>query len=270
MTTTDRYISSVQNSDYKAWQLLSQGKKLKKHSLPAELKQPLLLEGEHLCQAWLERYDIPVQVIITEQLLNAGKYQDLWHACSNSKRNILQDNLYKGLSQVKNGIGIFFVVNRPVVQLPNQVEQSCLALDQVQDPGNLGTMLRTAAAAGIKQVFLSTGCAGAWSPKVLRSAQGAHFAIDIFENISLADLSHKYKLPMACTTLDNASNLYTTDLRQNCIWIFGNEGQGVSANLQGSCQLRIRIPQSAQVESLNVAAAAAICLFEQKRQWGDF
>lgn len=262
----DRYISSPQNNDYKNWLLLAQGKALKNSSLPAELKHPMILEGEHLCQAWLDNHGQPVQAIISQKLLDDGKYDQLWRTCIQSRRNILIGKLDQTLIQVKNGHGLFFIVNQPEPLMPVQLEQSAMALDRVQDPGNLGTMLRTAAAAGIKHIFLSAGCAKAWSPKVLRSAQGAHFALNIVENVALTDLTAKYKLPLACTTLDQASDLYSADLKQNCIWVFGNEGQGVNQELQQLCDLRIHIPQSTQVESLNVAAAAAICLFEQKRQ----
>lgn len=268
--STERYISSAQNSEYKNWLQLAAGKVLKNSNLPPELKQPIMLEGEHLCQSWLELYGPPVQVIISESLLNNGKYDHIWLACSKSHRNILTGNLDKQLVQVKHGIGLFFVVNKPINNVPDKLEQNCIALDRVQDPGNLGTMMRTAAAAGIKHVFLSSGCAKPWSPKVMRSAQGAHFALNIHENQNLATLTAKYSMPMACTTLQNAINIYSADLKQNYIWLFGNEGQGVSQELQDNCSLRVKIPQSDQVESLNVAAAAAICLFEQKRQLGDY
>lgn len=268
--TSERYISSAHNPDYKNWLLLAKGKAVKNFDLSDNQSTFLILQGEHLCQSWLELYGLPQQVVISEDLLESGKFDNLWQACKKTRRNVLQANLGKSLSQVKNGREFFFIVKQPTINLPSQIEQSCIALDRVQDPGNLGTMLRTAAAAGIKHVFLSNGCAKVWSPKVLRSAQGAHFALDLFEHTVLAELAAKYNMPMACTTLNNASNLYATDLRQNCIWVFGNEGQGVSQELQDSCQLRLHIPQSAQVESLNVAAAAAICLFEQKRQTGDY
>ena len=266
MNPSDRYISSIQNNDYKNWLLLAKGKTLKNSSLPVELTDPIILEGAHLCQAWFDAYGAPVQVLIDQDLLESGKCNDLWQNCINSKRNILIGKLATSLVQVKNGLGLFFIVNRPQSLLPEELKNNSMALDQVQDPGNLGTLLRTAAAAGIKDVFLSAGCAKAWSAKVLLSAQGAHFALNIVENIDLFNLKEKYKPPLACTTLELANNLYSTDLRPKCIWIFGNEGQGVDERLQAECDLRIRIPQSDLVESLNVAAAAAVCLFEQKRQ----
>jgi TrmH family RNA methyltransferase len=114
--------------------------------------------------------------------------------------------------------------------------------------------------------MLSQGCAQAWSPKVLRSGQGAHFALRVHEHADLASLVQRLDVPLAVTTLERGRSLYDVDLRRPCVWLFGNEGQGVAADLLACATTRIRIPQDRAVESLNVAAAAAICLFEQRRQ----
>src|SRR5690606_4396398 len=124
----------------------------------------------------------------------------------------------------------------------------------------------TAAAAGIDQAFLSPGCAGAWSPKVLRSAQGAHFAMRLYEEVDLAALHARLRVPLMATALEQAQSLYQQPLPRECAWLMGNEGQGVAAELLDLADCRVFIPQAAGVESLNVAAAAAICLFEQRRQ----
>lgn len=254
-----KYIESSQNKDYKYWQILAKSKQ-NKNDLS------ILIEGDHLCRAWLLHKGEPKYMLIDEVLLDSGKYSDLWSSCDTSKKIILKSNLAKSLVQVKNGLGLFFIVDRPVLTLPSSLETDLVCLDRVQDPGNLGTLLRTTAAAGIKHVALSVGCASAWSAKSLRSAQGAHFALSIFENIDLASYLATIDLNVCSTSLDQASDLYKTDLMPNTAWIFGNEGQGVSADLLKICSTKVRIPQSDQVESLNVAAAAAVCLFEQLRQ----
>ena len=141
-------------------------------------------------------------------------------------------------------------------------------LDGVQDPGNVGTLLRTCAAAGIKRVFLATGTAAAWSSKVLRSGQGAHFAMQIHEHVDLLALLPRLSVPLIATALDGSQDLYDADLPERCAWVFGHEGQGVAGELLAAAALRVRIAHEAgAVESLNVGAAAAICLFEHRRRF---
>jgi TrmH family RNA methyltransferase len=130
----------------------------------------------------------------------------------------------------------------------------------------LGTILRTAAAAGIETVFLSEGCAQAWSPRVLRAAMGAHFLLSIYEKVNIAELLASYQGVSMATGLDGARNLYEINLRQPIAWLFGSEGQGLSVNTMALAQQKVMIPMAQGVESLNVAAAAAVCLFEERRQ----
>lgn len=131
----------------------------------------------------------------------------------------------------------------------------------------MGTLLRTAAAAGLREVYVSSGCVAAWSPKVLRSAQGAHFSLDIHENVDLLALRKRLNIPLLVTALDDAQPLYEADLPRHAAWVFGNEGRGVAPELIAAADLRISIPQSPAVESLNVAVAAGICLFEHRRRY---
>lgn len=257
--STVKFISSSQNQDYKYWLSLAKHKQAKNDDL-------IIIEGEHLCSAWLEHKGQPEYLIIDENLHNSGRFNDLWVGCVNSKKIVLSANLTNAMTQVKHGIGLFFVVKKPYFDLPEKFDQNIVCLDRVQDPGNLGTLLRTTAAAGISQVLLSNGCAGAWSPKVLRSAQGAHFALAIYESIDLHMILSKSNINVCCTSLDQSQDLYKLDLTGDVAWIFGNEGQGVAKSLVDICNTKVKIPQSDQVESLNVAAAAAVCLFEQRRQ----
>lgn len=255
-----RQIASRDNPDYKAWLRLAQGR-------PARGESRVLLEGEHLCRAWLDHSGPPEVLIVDEATLAAGgRIGALWQACAATRRVVLQGRLAAPLRQVVQGPGVFFLVTPPAPALPARITRGCLCLDRVQDPGNLGTLLRTAAAAGLEQAFLSHGCAAAWSPKVLRSGQGAHFALQIHERVDLLALGPRLAVPLAATALEAAVSLYDWDLRAPCAWVFGNEGQGVAAELLQAAAWRVRIPHSAAVESLNVAAAAAICLFEQRRQ----
>lgn len=254
-----KHISSRDNPLYRQLQRLALGRS------PKGTHQ-VLIEGAHLCQTWLGRFGAPSMAVFDEALLKGGHLPAQWAGLATDVCVSLDTGLVRSLSQVAHGPGLFFVVEAPRPAQPERVDHACIWLDRIQDPGNVGTLLRTAAGAGIGQAYLSIGCAAAWSPKALRSGQGAHFALDIHERVDLHALSAHLELALAVTTLSGASELYDIDLREPCVWVFGNEGQGVDEHLQALATLRVKIPQSQAVESLNVAAAAAICLFEQRRQ----
>jgi TrmH family RNA methyltransferase len=122
-------------------------------------------------------------------------------------------------------------------------------------------------AVGLEAVYLTPGCASVWSQKVLRSAQGAHFSIQIHEQVDGMALLEKAALPVLVTSLGpDTQDLYESSLPDQGIWVFGNEGQGVSPALLAKANQRLFIPQAPGVESLNVAIATALCLYEQRRQ----
>src|SRR5690606_23782592 len=133
--------------------------------------------------------------------------------------------LIRALSQVEHGQGVFFMAPIPLTALPVRITHNCLCLDRIQDPGNVGALLRTAAAAGIQHAYLSAGCASAWSGKSLRSGQGAHFVMTIHEHVDLLALRARFDIPMLATTLDHSQALYHVPLPTQCAWFFGNEGQ---------------------------------------------
>ncbi|WP_313620024.1 RNA methyltransferase [Achromobacter sp.] len=228
---------------------------------------PVLLDGVHLCQAWLQQHGAPDQAIFDVERLSQPDIAALAAAVPERISLALDARLMQSLAAVESGQGVAFLVTPPTLELPVQVEETCVLFDRIQDPGNVGTLLRTCAAAGVKRVFLATGTAAAWSPKVLRSGQGAHFALDIHEHVDLAALLPRLRVPLVATALDGARDLYADRLPERCAWIFGHEGQGVAPALLAAASLKVRIPHdAAAVESLNVGAAAAICLFEQRRQ----
>ena len=142
-----------------------------------------------------------------------------------------------------------------------------VVLDRVQDPGNLGTILRTTAAAGIGDVLLTEGCAQAWSPRVLRAGMGAHFSLRLREHVDPLALLAGFPGPRLATAPGaRARPLYEHDLDRPVAWLFGAEGQGLSPALLAAADARVVIPMAAAIESLNVGAAVAVCLFEQVRQ----
>ena len=161
---------------------------------------------------------------------------------------------------------MLLVVPKLAAVLPERIGTTCVVLDGVQDAGNVGSILRSAAAAGVSQVFCAPGTAYAWSSKVLRSGMGAHFLLDIYEDVEAATLIERLAVPAAITDSHAPQALYDCDLAGPIAWVFGNEGAGVSAPWRAAVEHRLTIPQPGGMESLNVAAAAAICLFEQCRQ----
>jgi TrmH family RNA methyltransferase len=183
--------------------------------------------------------------------------------------DMLSDTLFESFSSIHASVGIILLFHTTQPEIADiTLTSSCIVLEDVQDPGNLGTILRTATAAGIKSAILSPQCASAWSPKALRAGMGAQFGITIYEDVDVLQFVTDSPLPTLVTTLSSRSTpLYETDLKKPVAWILGNEGQGVSEALTNAATTHISIPQAdTPVESLNVAAAAAICLYEQYRQ----
>jgi len=158
-------------------------------------------------------------------------------------------------------------VDTPRPTLPDRLVDDAVYLDRVQDPGNVGTVLRTCAAVGVRRVITSPGTAFCWSPKVLRAAMGAHFHLDIHEGVPPSELLARLAVEAVATTADAPAGLWQADLRGPRVWLLGNEGQGLEAALLAAPGVRrVSIPQSEAVESLNVGVAAAVCLYEQLRQ----
>lgn len=229
-----------------------------------------ILEGVHLCQAWLDTGVAPALAVFDVERLDQPELAALLVAVQaimpEKQILLLTPQLLRQLESVETGQGVLFIVDPPAPVLPARLAESMVWLDRVQDPGNVGTILRICAAAGIGRVLMSPGCAAAWSPKVLRGGQGAHFALTVYEQVDLVEGIDRLDVPLAVTTLENAQDLYAATLPDTCAWVFGHEGQGVAPALQAAAALRIRIDHAPTVESLNVGVAAALCLFEQRRQ----
>ena len=237
------------------------------HQEAGKLGKPVVLEGIHLCQSWLNAGRVPDWVIIDRGVELDVEIQALVSQIPSERLVLLEHGLFRTLSDVVTAQGILFVVTSSQDPLPSSIHQNCVLLDRIQDPGNVGTILRTAAAAGVKLIFASEHTAGLWSPKVLRSAQGAHFSLSLHEKVDLGELLARLEISSVATTLQGSAALYATPLPATCAWIFGHEGQGVDDKLCQQASMRIRVPiDTSAVESLNVAVCAALCLYEQRRQ----
>jgi TrmH family RNA methyltransferase len=225
-----------------------------------------LLEGFHLASAYLDVAGQPETCVVTESTLHHAEAQAIVARIDATRVVTLPDALFGQLSNVVNGVGLLLLVQRLAAPLPERVGSTCVVLDGVQDAGNVGSILRSAAAAGVQHVFCAPGTAYAWSSKVLRSGMGAHFLLQVHEDVDAHTLIERLEVPVAITDSHAAKPLYDCDLSGPLAWVFGNEGAGVSPAWRAAVSHRLTIPQPGGMESLNVAAAAAVCLFEQCRQ----
>lgn len=226
-----------------------------------------LLDGVHLVEAALAA-DFPVQgLIVSEQGMANAEIASILAQYPDLPATHLTDAVFAGISPVDTPSGLLAMAALPEAPATPDFRTSAVVLDGVQEPGNLGAIVRTAAAAGIGDVLLTLGCTQAWSPRALRAGMGGHFRVRIHERVDVAALLNGFDGSVLATGLGEASqSLYTMSLVEPVIWLFGAEGAGLSEELAALATAMVRIPMPGAVESLNVGAAAAVCLFEQRRQ----
>lgn len=259
---TIKAISSRDNPLYKELKQLATSSQARRRA------SRTLLDGVHLCAAYLQQVGHPPCCIVGETARTHPEVAAILAQCQDGATQcvVVPDPLFNALSQVEHGVDILFVIETPNLSLPEQLTESAVLLDTVQDPGNLGSILRSAAAAGIRQVYCNRGTTFAWAPRVMRAGMGAHFLLKIFEHVDLDVLLDRAKIPVIATSSHTEKTLYELDLTQPVAWLFGHEGQGVSSALLDRASHKIVIPHLGAIESLNVAASAAVCFFEQVRQ----
>lgn len=225
-----------------------------------------LLDGAHLLDVALDQGLRPTQVVLAEGAQARPEIAALLARCSSEDVVVLPERLFAHVSPVDAPSGVLAVLALPAPVLTPLRQEDCVVLDGVQDPGNLGTILRTAAAVGVTQVILTPGCAQAWAPRVLRAAMGAHFLLEIREGADAGSALADFDGAIIATELRDSEELYALDLTRPVAWLFGSEGQGLSRGVAALATRRVRIPMPGGMESLNVGVAAGVCLFEQLRQ----
>jgi len=213
------------------------------------------VEGDHLCRAALARGRQPLAVAYTPK---AQAMVDSWGLPPGVKQVQLTDALMYAVSGLESSASVGFVLDLELGQ-ELRTKAPTVVLDRLQDPGNAGSILRTAAAMGFEQIVAIKGTVGLWSPKVVRSAMGAHFALHMVEGVDASDVA-VLQIPMLATSSHHGDWVHKSTLPWPCAWVLGHEGQGVSPTLMAQAQQTVRIAQPGGEESLNVAAAAAICL----------
>jgi len=223
------------------------------------------LEGDHLCSALRARGGAATQAVLSDEAWLDPRLREL--AAWAARVVVVPAPMFAGLSALESPARIGFVLDLPPTP-PMQPEAHSVVLDRVQDPGNAGSILRSAAAFGVTQVLALKGSVALWSPKVLRAGMGAHFGLHLAEGLAEESL-HALRVPLVATGSRGGRALPATALPWPCAWVLGHEGQGVADALRARCALQVRIPQPGGEESLNVAAAAAVCLYESARQRGQ-
>jgi RNA methyltransferase, TrmH family len=225
-----------------------------------------LLDGVHLVAAYLERVGAPEDVVVSRSHLDDREIAALLRSSRIPQSLVLSDALFRQLSSVSTPTGIIAVVKTPHAPALPAEPEACVMLEDIQDPGNVGSILRSAAAAGVQEVYLSKSSVHAWSPRVLRAGMGAHFGLRLHEGVDLNALARAYPGRVLAVAADGPTCVYSADLKGRVALLFGNEGAGLSPTLREAAHATISIPMPGRAESLNVAAAAAVCLFERVRQ----
>jgi len=253
-------ITSVENPRFKLLLKLT-------HSARARRKAGLsVLDGVHLIEACIQNGGAPDVVAISAAGIKRSEIMNINKYLRDSTALLLSDALYAQLSSVESPTGIIAAVKTPRPAMHPESAGACVLLEGIQDPGNLGSILRSAAAAGVGEVYLSKGCADSWSPRTLRAGMGAHFALRIHEDVDLIEFAQRYRGKLIAACRGAAQSIFKTDLAGKVALAFGNEGAGVSPALSKAAHFEAAIPMPGKTESLNVAAAAAVCLFERVRQ----
>ncbi len=219
------------------------------------------VEGDHLCSAALARGLQPAVAVFSEEYWQNPESRPLAlveYAQAAIKSVVIPAALFRELSGLESPAGVGFVLDLPTGVALQPLAASVI-LDRVQDAGNVGSILRSAGAFGFKQVIALKGTAALWSPKVLRAGMGAHFGLSLLEGVTLDDLQ-TLQVPIVVTSSHQGDLIQNLKLPKPCAWAMGHEGQGVCAELMARAAVHVRIGQPGGEESLNVAAAAAICL----------
>lgn len=244
------------------------------------------VEGDHLCSAALARGLQPLQAFITDDAWEASAPDPMDRPGSgpNPTVNALRGSSDNALRALAQHAGAIFVVPTQlwasvvalespaplafVLPLPSapaiDTHAPTIVLDRVQDPGNVGSILRSASAFGFHQIIALTGTASLWSAKVMRAGMGAHFALHLHEHAK-ASVLDAMELPLLGSSSHADEVLGSKPLPRKCVWLVGHEGRGLDAALLKRCERVVRIAQPGGEESLNAAVAAAICMHASLR-----
>ena len=225
-------------------QALAYGEHLVIEALKFSLIEYVLLEESNLI-----RYSHIIELLPTEQII------------------LVSTEVLQKINIFDSELSIVALIKQPIAcELDFSLPFDCIILDQIQDPGNLGVILRAASAGGIKNIVLSKNCVDIYNPKVLRASQGIQFALNIYQNYDIFEFIRQYSAQIYALTPHANDSIYEQDLTQNCALVLGNEGNGISGELLSAIKQHLTIPMPGRAESLNLAMAATVAIFELSRQ----
>lgn len=251
-------IESISNQRVKHWKKLHNRRHRQK-------EKSYLIENFHLVEECISNQPELLQtIIIREDTLEQKEIQDLLSKVKDVQTFVITDQIAKEISNTQTNQGLFAQINIKTQEIPEKFEQPILILDAVQDPGNVGTMIRTASAAGYQAVFLGEGTVDLYNDKTLRAAQGSHFQMDIYAG-KIEDFIVQLKndnISILATILDEEALPYKeVEISKPYGLIVGNEGAGIADDIIEMVDKKIYIPMNDKVESLNVAIASSIIMF---------
>ena len=254
-----KQISSKGNAAYKSLRRLARSSRARRE------EGRIVLDGVHVVRAYLERFGAEGVELVVRR--SAATHKEILPLVEHATALIMSDTLFDQLASVESPLGILALAPFPKLTSPPPVRHGFeVLLDGIQDPGNVGAILRSAAAAGAGQAHLSVDCADPWSPKCLRGGMGAQLVLPVRQHENLAVAARNLDTRLIACTADAKMSLFDADLHGRVAFILGAEGGGISPELIATAQQQIRIPMRAGVESLNVGAAAAICFYEWVRR----
>jgi TrmH family RNA methyltransferase len=253
-----KHIASRDNALYKTIRLLGRSRRVRRE------EQKMLLDGVHLVQAYLERFGAAgVQLVVRH---SAAQHPEIRALAQRATAVVMSDALFNDATSVQSPVGILALAPLPHLTASRAGTGFQILLDGIQDPGNLGAILRSAAAAGATIAHLSPNCADPWSPKCMRGGMGAQLVLALEEHDSLVRLADTFHGRLLACAADGPVSLFDADLDGEIGFIIGSEGHGVSPDLAARAEQTIRIPMRAGIDSLNVGAAAAVCFYEWARR----
>jgi TrmH family RNA methyltransferase len=244
-------IRSRDNPRVKRWAKLSTDARFRR------VEQRLFIEGPHLVAEALRAGLKPLALIVSETGLNRP---ELWALAKDLQPVVLSDSIFRALADAETPPGIAAEIE--LLSVETDTAKPAVFLEGIQDPSNVGAILRTAAAFGAGEVVLDRACADAWSPKALRAGMGGHFGLALRQVTDLGPSLEAFAGTAICTVARGGEPLKALELKGRVGWIFGGEGRGVSESVAARAGIKATIPMARGTESINVAAAAAICLYE--------
>ena len=252
-------MKTVASKDNALFKMLS---KIESSSRERKTSKKALLDGVHLVSSCIDSGMAPELVVVSESAIGNKEIIDL---VEGHEHVLMSDHLFGRISPLKCPTGILALIAIPSEE-PDASPECCIFLEAIQDPGNMGAMLRAAAASGATDAYVSAGSADPWSPKVLRAGMGAHFGIRIHVDSDIARAMSDFEGTTIALTLEAECSIFDLDLKGKIGFVIGNEGSGISDEITSIAKIRARIPMPGRIESLNAAQAASICLFERVRQ----